>query len=200
LDVLSVAIGARRSRRRKYAKEKAGRVGVKVKRGSHLEPSTDSQCPRCDRGLHETCIRGPKCGGVRERSPPGNNKRKQERETRRKEKAAKKAAKALGKDAAPEWVAIDEWLFAVADDCRGYHDGDGKYTLRIPIEDFGAHFYPGGELRLNMTGGVSETAYRLPAARPLPGSHVIVRVQAILGGVVGRLTLVAGFHVRRACM
>jgi len=196
-------IGAHRSRRKKYAKEKAGRVGVKIKRGSHLEPSTDSQCPRCDKDLHKKCIRGPKCGGVRQRSPPGVNKREQERAALRMEKAAKKAAQAppaLGKDAASEWVAIDEWLFAVADDGRGHHDGDGKYTLRIPIEDFGAHFYPGGELRLNMTGGFSETTYRLPAARPPPGSHVTVRVQAIPGGVVGRLTLVAGFHVRRACM
>ena len=123
-----------------------------------------------------------------------------ERAARREQKKAKQAKKALGEDAASEWVAIDEWFIAKADDGRGHHDGDGKYTVHIPIEDFGAHFYPGGEVRLDMTGGVHEQIYRLPTARPPSGAYVALHVQALPAWALGSIVVGTGFQVRRACV
>ena len=65
-----------RSRRKKYDKQKQGRTGVKIKRGSHLDASPARQCPRCDKGLHRRCERLAHCT-ARQRSPAGVSKRKE---------------------------------------------------------------------------------------------------------------------------
>ena len=47
----------RRSRNKKFCKERQGRTGVKVRVGSHLDGPAARQCPRCDRGKQKRCLR-----------------------------------------------------------------------------------------------------------------------------------------------
>ena len=83
-----------RSRRKKYDKEKQGRTGVKIKRGSPLDASPAGQCAACDRGLHRRCDRlGVHCT-ARQRSPAGVNKRKEGKNSARAARAREPKASA----------------------------------------------------------------------------------------------------------
>ena len=88
---------------------------------------------------------------------------------------------------------------AYADDGKGFHDGDGKYTCRIPVEDFGEDFgdYLGGEVRMYLSGG-EPTTFRLPQTMPVPKSALEFRLntQGRWTGGLGRLTMIDGLEVR----
>ena len=112
-----------------------------------------------------------------------------ERAARRLAKAEKKA---LALDAAPapesvepEWVPVDGMWLAKALDGKGYHDGDGKYTCQIPVEDFGVHLFLGGEARMYLCGG-AEQVFRLPSAAPPARTARTFRLQVeqrLVGGL-----------------
>lgn len=88
---------------------------------------------------------------------------------------------------------------AYADDGKGYHDGNGKYTCRIPVEDFGEALgdYLGGEVRITMTGG-EPSVFRLPPTLPAPKSTLEfhLNTQGRWTGGLGRLTMIDGLEVR----
>ena len=85
---------------------------------------------------------------------------------------------------------------AYALDGKGHHDGNGKYILHVPVEDFGEHFYLGGEVRVSLDGGEG-TVFRLPSAPPAPRTPVVFRLtlDPWIGGL-GYLTMVDGLEVR----
>jgi len=85
-------LGSFRSQFKKYCKKRAGRTGVRVRRGSPFDVLALGQCPPCDRGQNRRCIRIPQHCRARQRSPNGINKREQQRAARRAAKAAAKAA------------------------------------------------------------------------------------------------------------
>ena len=87
------------------------------------------------------------------------------------------------------------WL-AKAVDGKGYHDGDGKYVVEIPVEDFGEHFYLGGDARMQIAGGDHEKVYRLPATQPPPGGGVRFGLDVSPMAALGRIALVGELEVR----
>ena len=66
-----------RSRFKKFVRERAAKLR-RPKRKAHYEDlgAGESQCPRCDKGLHRKCLRLKHCT-AKERSPAGINKRNQ---------------------------------------------------------------------------------------------------------------------------
>jgi hypothetical protein len=118
-------------------------------------------------------------------------------------RAAGRAARKAKKQAeeAPtvegEWTYIDNMWAAIANDGKGYHDGDGEYTVKIPVEDFGEHFYLGGEARLYLCGGDDKKVFELPSEMPPPGSRVSFCVQSFPAAhPLGRLAMINGMWVR----
>ena len=119
-----------------------------------------------------------------------------ERDARKAEKQAKKAL-AFGPKPQHDWITLEGMWPAYAVDGKGYHDGDGKYTCQIPVEDFGEHLFLGGEARMYLCGG-AEQVFRLPSAAP-PARTVLtfrLQVEQRLVGGLGRLTMIDGVEVR----
>ena len=118
-----------------------------------------------------------------------------DRLARRLEKEEKKAKK-MQNFCVPQWRAIDGMWVARAADGRGYHDGDGKYIVTIPTEDFGEHLYLGGDARMIIAGGYPDKIYKLPATSPPPdgGLRFVLDVHPQAG--LGRLAMVEGLKVR----
>lgn len=129
-----------------------------------------------------------------------------EKAARREEKAAKKAAKEAKKakkplaldvdDAEPRWVPIDGMWPAYAVDGKGHRGGSGKYVVKIPVEDFGKHFYLGGDVRMMFAAWDQEKLYRLPATQPPSGACVSFELDASPLAGLGRLAMVVDLEVR----
>ena len=63
----------------------------------------------------------------------------------------------LGLSPEQVWQDVDGDWIANADDGKGYHDGDGKYTVHVRVADFGQKYLPGGEARFT-----SSLEYQFP--------------------------------------
>ena len=84
---------------------------------------------------------------------------------------------------------------AYADDGKGHHDGDGKYTCQVPVKDFGEHLFLGGEARIELG---TQQVFRLPPVAPPASAALTFRLQVeqrVCGGM-GRLALIEGLEVR----
>ena len=182
----------RRSRFKKFCKERAGMPGVKIKRGSALDAQTAAQCPRCDRGQHRRCIRGFYCA-ARERSPPGCCKRSTERAAKRVEKQAKRGiSRQLFDDSS--WRPIDGFWIA-----RRLDGDNGRYEVAVPVAAFGDRLPLGGEARFTEgLGGDAERVFPLPEAAPPADGELKFRVEAAAEGMC--LVAATGLEVRaRVC-
>ena len=93
---------------------------------------------------------------------------------------------------------VDGLWLARAIDGRGYHDGDGKYVVHIPIDDFGDNFFAGGEAKMVMIGCDHDAIHRLPDEKP--PSYVVFHLQSVRGpvpmGAIGRVAMVSNLQVR----
>ena len=117
-----------------------------------------------------------------------------ERAKKREEKKARKAAIEKGGEES-EWLPIDGAWAAYAINGKGHHDGDGKYTCRIPVEDFGEQLFLAGEARIVFG---TQQVFRLPSVAPPPNAALTFQLQVdqrVFGGM-GRLTTIDGIEVR----
>ena len=48
----------------------------------------------------------------------------------------------------PGCVSMTRWMAS-----SGHRGGSGKYVVKIPVEDFGKHFYLGGDVRIGVRIG-----------------------------------------------
>ena len=72
LRARSLALSVGRSKFKAFVKR---RLRTRPRRWAHFEDSPATQCPRCDKGQHRSCIRLKYCK-AKDRSPPGTgNKR-----------------------------------------------------------------------------------------------------------------------------
>ena len=126
----------------------------------------------------------------------GGHEAVQETATLAWKKAAKTAFVAGDGRETTTWVPIPGMWLAYAVDGKGYHNGDGKYTVTIPVEDFGAHFHLGGHTRLMINGGDHKRLYHLPDKRPPPGTGVTFVLDVCPRAANGRTTTVAKLETR----
>ena len=94
------------------------------------------------------------------------------------------------------WQDVDGQWIAYADDGKGYHDGDGKYTVHVSVADFGEKLLLGGEARFTeITGGRAEI-FKLPLQ--IPPSHSFIRFNIRIEPLAcqGRYLVASGLQVR----
>tara|TARA_B100002051_G_C16537434_1_gene535817 strand:+ start:443 stop:739 length:297 start_codon:yes stop_codon:yes gene_type:complete len=94
------------------------------------------------------------------------------------------------------WQEVDGQWIAYADDGKGYHDGDGKYTVNVPVADFGEKLLLGGEARFtDVTGGRSEI-FKLPLEIQSSDSFIQFNIRIEPLASQGRYLVASGLQVR----
>ena len=102
----------------------------------------------------------------------------------------------LGLSPEQVWQDVDGDWIANADDGKGYHDGDGKYTVHVRVADFGQKYLPGGEARFtDVTGGHAEI-FKLPLQIPPADSFIRFNIKIEPLACQGKWCVASGLQVR----
>jgi len=184
------------------------------------EPPRKKVCKRCEKGrCKKKCQRNAKCDpNIKKRSPKGVNLQKiakkaakaEKKVTVQAEKAWRRAAAAAKKKGEeppkpPEppqakWEDLDgRFYMAVATDGRGHSNGECKYRVTVPPEDFGMPYPGGAEVRFTEMNGHDARIISLPMVVP-PGQEVEFILPVHPMGAGGRTVLATGLQIRRAVL